>query len=192
MTREDLVRLNRDRTAKGLEPLANPRNSVAGALKLLDPRLAAQRHMRLFSYALGAHEGLDVGSHLEALALLRKYGFPVNPHIESFDSIDKVIDYCNSWADRRNTLPYDTDGLVIKVNDFDQRRRMGMTSKAPRWVVAYKFAAEQALTKLQKIELQVGKLGTLTPVAHLDPVRLAFELNQWAARQTGGGVGRSG
>jgi DNA ligase (NAD+) len=173
MTREDLVRLNRDRTAKGLEPLANPRNSVAGALKLLDPRLAAQRHLRLFAYALGACDGVEVSTHLEALDLLRKYGFPVNPHIESFDSIDKVIAYCDSWADRRNELPYDTDGLVIKVNDFGQRQRLGMTSKAPRWVVAYKFAAEQALTKIQKIELQVGKLGTLTPVAYLDPVRLA-------------------
>jgi DNA ligase (NAD+) len=173
MTREDLVRLNRDRAAKGLEALANPRNSVAGALKLLDPKLAAQRRMRLFTYALGACEGAEARTHLEALDLLRRYSLPVNPHIESFDSIDKVIDYCNSWADRRSTLPYDTDGMVIKVNDFAQRKRLGMTSKAPRWVVAYKFAAEQALTKLLRIEVQVGKTGTLTPVAHLEPVRLA-------------------
>ncbi len=173
MTREDLVKLNRERTAKGQEPLANPRNSVAGALKLLDPRLAAKRHLRLFNYALGACEGVDAGTHLEALDLLRTYGFPVNPHIESFDTIDKVIAYCDSWADKRNALPYDTDGLVIKINDFDQRRRLGMTSKAPRWVVAYKFAAEQALTKLVSIEVQVGKTGTLTPVAHLEPVKLA-------------------
>src|SRR5205807_3607948 len=98
---------------------------------------------------------------------------PVAPHIEAFDTIDKVIEYCNSWADRRNDLAYDTDGMVIKVNDFAQRKRLGMTSKAARWVVAYKFAAEQVLTKLLKIDLQVGKLGTLTPVAHLAPVRLA-------------------
>jgi DNA ligase (NAD+) len=173
MTREDLVKLNRDRAARGLEALANPRNSVAGALKLLDPRQAAQRHLRLFTYALGDCKGVTIKTHLEALDLLRKYGFPVNPHIESFDGIDKVIAYCDSWADRRNSLPYDTDGMVIKVNDFAQRQRLGMTSKAPRWVVAYKFAAEQALTKLQAIEVQVGKTGALTPVAHLDPVRLA-------------------
>ena len=173
MTREELVRLNRLRTAKGQEPLANPRNSTAGALKLLDPRQCAERRLSLFVYALGAVEGVTVKTHLEALDLLRKFGFPVNPHMEAFDSIDQVIAYCDTWKDRRGELAYDTDGMVIKVNDFDQRRRLGMTSKAPRWVVAYKFEAEQALTKLLSIELQVGKLGTLTPVAHLEPVKLA-------------------
>jgi DNA ligase (NAD+) len=173
MTRDDLVRLNRDRATKGLGALANPRNSVAGALKLLDPRESARRHLRLFCYALGALEGVEAKTHTESLDLLRSYGFPVNPHIDSFDTIDKVIDYCNTWQDRRNTLPYDTDGMVIKVDDFAQRKRLGMTSKAPRWVVAYKFAAEQALTKLLSIEVQVGKTGTLTPVAHLEPVKLA-------------------
>lgn len=173
MTREELVRQNRARAASGKEPLANPRNSTAGALKLLDPRQCAERRLKLFTYALGAIEGVTVKTHLESLDLLRKFGFPVNPHIQSFDHIDKVIEYCNSWKDRRGELPYDTDGLVIKVNDVDQRRRLGVTSKAPRWVVAYKFEAEQALTKLLSIELQVGKLGTLTPVAYLEPVHLA-------------------
>ena len=173
LERAELARINRQRTDKGLEVYANPRNLAAGTLKLLDPRLASQRRLRLFTYSLGVSEGVDVKTHREALDLLRRYGFPVNPHIETFDSIDKVIAYCDSWAGRRNDLPYDTDGMVIKVNDMGQQRRLGSTSKAPRWVVAYKFAAEQALTKLLKIELQVGKLGTLTPVAHLEPVRLA-------------------
>lgn len=173
MTREELARINRARTERGEEPYANPRNLTAGTLKLLDPRQCAERKLRLFTYALGATEGVTVRTHLESLDLLKKYGFPVNPHIESFDTIDKVIDYCNSWETRRNDLAYETDGMVIKVNDLDQRRRLGMTSKAPRWVVAYKFAAEQALTKLIDIELQVGKQGTLTPRAHLEPVRLA-------------------
>ena len=173
LERAELARINRERTEKGLEVYANPRNLTAGSLKLLDPRLSAQRRLRLFTYALGACEGVQVKTHLEALDLLRRYGFPVNPHIESFDTIDAVVAYCDSWANRRNDLAYDTDGMVIKVNDLDQRRRLGMTSKAPRWVVAYKFAAEQGLTKLLKIDLQVGKLGTLTPVAHLEPVRLA-------------------
>jgi len=173
LERAELARINRERTDKGLEVYANPRNLTAGTLKLLDPRLAAQRRLRLFTYALGVCEGVQVKSHLQALDLLRQYGFPVNSNIESFDTIDKVIAYCDSWANRRNDLPYDTDGMVIKVNDFAQQRRLGMTSKAPRWVVAYKFAAEQALTKLLKIDLQVGKLGTLTPVGHLAPVRLA-------------------
>jgi DNA ligase (NAD+) len=173
VARAELARLNRERSAKGQEPYANPRNLAAGTLKMLDPRLAAQRRLRLFTYALGAVEGVTVKTHLEALDLLKQFGFPVNPHVASFENIDQVIDYCESWKDRRNDMPYDTDGMVIKVNDYDQQKRLGMRSKSPRWVVAYKFAAEQAVTKLLNIELQVGKQGTLTPVAHLDPVRLA-------------------
>lgn len=173
MTREELVRLNRDRAARDLEPFANPRNSAAGALKLLDPRQCMERHLRLFAYALEVPESHRCKTHLDCLDRLRAYGFPVNSSVAAFDDISKVIDYCASWADRRNDLPYETDGMVIKVNDLAQRRRLGATSKAPRWVVAYKFAAEQALTKLTKIEVQVGKTGTLTPVAYLEPVRLA-------------------
>ena len=173
MNREDLAKLNRDRIAKELEPFANPRNSTAGSLKLLDPKQCAERRLRLFAYALGVCEGVEVASHLDGLKLLKKLGFPVNPHIHSFDAIDAVIDYCDSWASKRNELPYDTDGLVIKVNDLEQRRRLGTTAKSPRWVVAYKFPAEQGLTKLTSIELQIGKQGTLTPVAHLEPVKLA-------------------
>jgi DNA ligase (NAD+) len=140
---------------------------------MLDPKVAAQRHMRLFAYELGAVDGLTVKNHRGTLKLLREYGFPVNPHVDSFDDIEGVIAYCNSWENKRAELPYQTDGLVVKVDDFDQRRRLGVRSKAPRWVVAYKFAAEQALTKLLEISLSVGKTGALTPVAHLDPVRLA-------------------
>jgi DNA ligase (NAD+) len=173
MERAELARINQQRKEKGLDVYANPRNLTAGTLKLLDPRQSAERRLRLFSYALGACDGVEPATHLEALDLLRRFGFPVNPHIQAFDTIDAVIDYCNSWADRRNDLPYETDGLVIKVNDFAQRRRMGTTSKAPRWVVAYKFAAEQGLTRLLKIDVEVGKQGTLTPVAYLEPVRLA-------------------
>src|SRR5262249_25385555 len=99
--------------------------------------------------------------------------FPVNPHIASFEVIDEVIGYVNNWATQRNELPYETDGLVVKVNDYDQRRRLGTTTKVPRWVVAYKFPAEQALTKVLSIDLTVGKNGTLTPTANLTPVRLA-------------------
>jgi DNA ligase (NAD+) len=173
MARAVLARINQERAGRGQEVYANPRNLTAGTLKLLDPRLCAERRLRLFTYALGASEGVEVKTHLEALDLLRRYEFPVNPNIASFDTIDEVIVYSHSWADRRAELPYDTDGLVIKVNDCDQRRRLGSTAKAPRWVVAFKFAAEQAQTKLLKIEVEVGKQGTLTPVAHLEPVRLA-------------------
>src|SRR5262249_45357987 len=173
MTRAELARINRERQAKGLDVYQNPRNLSARTLKLLDPQQSGERKLRVFTYGLGAVEGVDAMTHLDSLKLLREFGFPVNPHIDSFDSIDEVLKYCNSWEHRRNEEPYDTDGLVIKVNDFVQRERLGYTSKSPRWVVAYKFAAEQALTRLVKIEVDVGKQGTLTPVAHLDPVRLA-------------------
>jgi DNA ligase (NAD+) len=169
MTRADFARLNEEAAARGEEAYANPRNLTAGSLKQLDPRICAKRRLRLFAYSVGATDGLVVKTHLDALALLREYGFPVNPETKAFDGIEEVVTYCASWADRRLDLPYDTDGLVIKVNDFDQQRRLGATAKAPRWAVAYKFQAEQAITKLRSIEVQVGKFGELTPVAILDP-----------------------
>jgi DNA ligase (NAD+) len=173
MLREDLARLNRERVEQGLEPFANPRNSAAGALKLLDPRLCAARRLRLFAYSLSGARGTEVQTHQQALDTLKAYGFPLNANVAVFDTIDGVIDYCLGWSERRHDLPYETDGMVIKINDLDQQRRLGMTSRSPRWVVAFKFAAEQALTKLLRIEVQVGKTGKLTPVAHLEPVRLA-------------------
>jgi DNA ligase (NAD+) len=173
MTSADFAKLNEQRAKQGLEVFANPRNSTAGSLKLLDPKLCAKRHLRLFTYALGAVDGIVVKTHLDALDLLKQYGFPVNPHVKACDCIDEVIAYLNTWEEKRHELPYETDGLVIKVNDYGQQRRLGATSKAPRWVTAYKFAAEQATTRLQSIEVQIGKNGVLTPVAHLDPVKLA-------------------
>jgi DNA ligase (NAD+) len=173
MTREDLVRTNLQRHKDGQEPYANPRNLAAGSLKLLDPKLCAERRLRLFAYGMGAVEGVEVKTHRQLLDLLRSYGFPVNPHVETFDNIAAVIDYCASWEKRLGDLPYETDGLVIKVDDFDQRRRLGATSKEPRWVVAYKFEQEQAITKLREITVDVGKNGVLTPVANLDTVQLA-------------------
>jgi DNA ligase (NAD+) len=173
MTREELARLNRQRADKGQKLFDNPRNLAAGTLKMLDPRQSAERRLRVFVYGQGAVEGVEIKTHLGLLDQLRHWGFPVNPHIAAFDMIDEVLDYVNGWAEKRNDLPYETDGLVIKVNDFDQRRRLGATTKVPRWVVAYKFAAEQALTKVLSIDLSVGKNGTLTPTANLQPVRLA-------------------
>jgi DNA ligase (NAD+) len=172
MTRADFARLNEEAAAQGEEAYANPRNLTAGSLKQLDPRICARRRLRLFAYSVGVADSLPARTHLEALALLRDFGFPVNPETKAFDGIDEVVAYCESWADRRLDLPYDTDGLVIKVNDFEQQRRLGATTKAPRWAVAYKFQAEQAITKLRAIEVQVGKYGELTPVAYLDPVQL--------------------
>jgi DNA ligase (NAD+) len=173
MTRADFARLNEECKAQGKKTYENPRNLTSGSLKLLDPRLCAQRRLRLLAYSLGAVEGVTVNTHLEVLDLLRQYGFPVSPEIKAFDSIAEVIAYCESWAEKRFELPYETDGLVIKVNDLDQHRRLGATSKHVRWATAYKFEAEQGITKLLDIEIEPGKYGELTPVALLEPVRLA-------------------
>jgi DNA ligase (NAD+) len=173
MSRADFAKLNAERTAEGEKAYENPRNLTSGTLKMLDSKEVRRRRLRLFAYELVTAEEMGAKSHTAGLKMLRELGFPVNPSVEGFDDIDGVIAYCASWEHKRAELPYDTDGMVIKVDSFDQRRRLGMRSKAPRWVVAYKFAAEQSLTKLREIELSVGKLGTLTPVAHLEPVRLA-------------------
>ncbi|WP_020470585.1 NAD-dependent DNA ligase LigA [Zavarzinella formosa] len=175
MTRAELVRINRERTAGGKEkPYENTRNLSAGTLKLLDPKQSAKRKLRLFAYSAGVVEGLTIATQLELFDHLRKFGFPVNPHTAHFETMEEVIAHCNSWNEKRHDLPYDTDGMVIKVNDFAQRQRLGYTSKSPKWARAYKFEAEQAMTKLGSIELSVGKFGELTPVALFDPpVRLA-------------------
>ncbi len=169
MSRADFVRMNQERKARDEAVAANPRNFSAGSLKLLDSKECAKRRLRLFSYSLGAHEGVTVKTHTEALDLLRKYGFPVNPHIQAFDDIDGVIDYVQTWAEKRHGLDYDTDGMVIKVDNFAQQERLGVTSKAPRWATAYKFETEQAITRIKSIELSVGKDGVLTPTASFDP-----------------------
>jgi DNA ligase (NAD+) len=174
LTRAELVRINRERVADGEKPYENCRNLTAGSIRMLDPREVARRKLRFFAYALGALEGFSVRSHLASLEAMRLFGFPVNPETKSFDSIDGVIAHCAEWNTKRHDLGYDTDGMVVKVDDFGQRERLGYTSKFPRWARAYKFEAEQAMTKLARVEVQVGRTGKLTPVAHFDPpVRLA-------------------
>jgi DNA ligase (NAD+) len=173
MTKAELERLNKIQEEAGEDLHANPRNLTAGTLKLLDPKLCAARNLSFFAYSLGAHDGIDVESHLEVLKLLKEYGFPVNPHTHTCKTIDEVVDYVQTWADKRHQLPYEADGLVIKVDSLEQRERLGMTSKHIRWATAFKFPPDQAKTKLEDIEFSVGTQGVLTPVAHLKPVKLA-------------------
>lgn len=174
MTRAELVRINAERVKAEEEPYANTRNLTAGTLKQLDPKECAKRKLSFFAYGLGAADGVDLKSQAELFDALKAFGFPVNPHTKLCQTIDEVIDYCNSWDAKRKDLGYDTDGMVVKVNDFALRQRLGATSKVPRWAKAYKFEAEQGVTKLGGVEFSVGKFGELTPVALFDPpVQLA-------------------
>jgi DNA ligase (NAD+) len=173
MTNEELARLNAIRAEQGLEAYANTRNTAAGSIKLLDPRICAERHLRLFSHGVGEVEKLTAKTHMEFLTLLGEWGLPVTPHVEVFPDLETAIAHCEELIERLYELDFEVDGLVLKVNSFEQRKRLGSTSKSPRWVIAYKFEKYEAATKLNEIRVQVGKTGTITPVAELEPVELA-------------------
>lgn len=174
LDRREFERLNQERSQADKPIFANPRNAAAGSLKLLNSKQTAERRLRFFAYSLGeVVMDNSPDSQRQALDLLSKLGFPVSEHISVADDIEQVIRLCDKWQTERQKLDYDIDGLVIKVDSFAAQQTLGATSKAPRWCISYKFPAEQAATKLLKIEVQVGKSGILTPVAHLEPVRLA-------------------
>ena len=173
MPRPAFEALNREKQKQGEPLFANPRNGAAGSLKQLDPRIVARRNLAFFSYGLGAVEGRTFRTQQEILKFLRGAGFPVNPYFKLCRDIEQVIAVCGEWDKQRKKADYDTDGMVIKVDDLETQRRLGRTAKAPRFMIAYKFPAERAVTRLLEIELQVGRTGVLTPVAHLEPVFLA-------------------
>jgi len=165
--------VNKEKEKADEEPFANPRNAAAGSLKLLDPKIAAMRHLNVFIYAIGACEGCDFKTHEEVLEFLKEAGFNVNPDHKKCATIDEVIQYCDQWEKKKDKLPYHIDGMVAKVNSLRAQRSLGATSKAPRWMIAYKFPAEQKETLLRDIIVQVGRTGTLTPVAIMDPVSVS-------------------
>ncbi|MGI6139400.1 MAG: NAD-dependent DNA ligase LigA [Candidatus Hydrogenedentales bacterium] len=172
MTISELDRINREREEEGLEAFRNPRNTTAGTLKLLDPKEVARRRLSAFFYDIV--EGLPLlKKHDEILKALRDLGLPVNEHHRFCPTIEEVIDFCNLWQEKRHELDYEIDGIVVKVNDLDQRVILGSTAKAPRWIIAYKFPAAVARTTLLEIEISVGKSGALTPVAILEATSLA-------------------
>ena len=172
MPKESFRRLNEEREAKGEVLFANPRNAAAGSIRQLDPKIAAQRDLRVMVYDIMYLEGKEIFRHSEALELLRQQGFSViEPFISS--SMQEIVDYCAKWAQKRHDLSFEIDGLVIKVNDLEKQKRLGYTSKSPRWAIAYKFPAEQGVTKLVDILVRVGRTGAVTPTAILEPVRLA-------------------
>ena len=171
MNKEDFEKLNEERERAGERPFANPRNATAGTLKLQDPKLVAQRPLRFFAYYLSA-EDVELKSHYENLQILKKLGFPVCEHVKLCNSIDEVVEFWHYWEERRDTLPYEIDGIVVKVDSLKQQEILGAVAKSPRWAIAFKFTPRQAQTKLLGITLQVGRVGTITPVAELKPVPL--------------------
>ncbi len=173
MTNADLADLNAKLEAAGHRVLANPRNGTAGSLKLLNPRLCAERPLRFFAHSAGTYEGPPLATHREFLDLVASYGLPPTPLVKTFDSIDKAVEHCNAWFQQAEALDFEIDGLVLKINRFDQRKKLGFTSKAPRWAIAYKVEKYEASTRLNDVTVQVGKTGVLTPVAQLEPVTIA-------------------
>mgnify|MGYP001351003031 CR=1 FL=1 len=169
---EGFAKMNAERVEIGEEPYANPRNTASGSLKLQDSAEVAKRPLECLLYSItGSNTG--VSSQFEGLEKARKWGFKVPAESELKDSIAEVLKYVNYWDEHRHDLPYETDGVVVKVNDFHQQEELGHTAKSPRWAIAYKFKAEQESTKLNKITYQVGRTGAITPVANLDAVQLA-------------------
>ena len=164
--------MNENRIANDLEPFANPRNAASGSVKMQDSKEVAKRPLDCFLYYLLGKE-LPSQKHYDNLQTAREWGFKIPHEIEVCSSIDKVIDFINYWDNKRHHLPYDIDGIVIKVNDLKLQEQMGFTAKSPRWAISYKFKAEQVSTVLNEITYQVGRTGAITPVANLEPVLLA-------------------
>ncbi len=173
MPRKSFIALNEARDEAGIMPFANCRNAAAGSLRQLDPHVTASRNLAFFAYALGDIEGMEIHSQEELLQKLADFHFQVNPNYRKWHSIEGVIEGVNEWEEKRHDLGYDTDGMVIKVNDFAQQNRLGATVRDPKWATAYKYPPEEAETRIEKIVVTMGRTGVLTPSADLTPVHLA-------------------
>jgi DNA ligase (NAD+) len=172
MSLPDFAALNERRAEAGLSTFMNPRNSAAGTIRQLDPALAAERPLSMWCYGIGATDGLELGSHWEALEWLRAHGFRVNSDVERLDSEDAVVARCLSWQERRGALDFEIDGVVVKVDDVELQRRLGVVGRDPRWAIAWKFPPTTAVTTLHEVLWNVGKFGDLHPFARLEPVHV--------------------
>jgi DNA ligase (NAD+) len=170
MPRRSFEKLNAEREKQQLTPFANPRNAAAGALRALEPSVTASRQLEYFAYFLLVDGRFYYESHWESLDALAKMGFKVNPRRKKCADLDELLKFCEEWQSKRESLPYEIDGVVVKVDSVRQQQALGWTAKAPRWAIAFKFPAQQRPTTIENIEVQVGRTGTLTPVAHLAPV----------------------
>jgi len=165
-------KINQERKKSGESLFANPRNAAAGSLRLLDPKEVTSRHLDIFLYSIFI-EGKELPSQWENLQALKELGFKINPCSRHCSSLEEVISFWEEWHEKREDLDYDVDGIVVKVNSTEQQKSLGSTAKFPRWAISFKFPARQATTKIQNIEVQVGRTGALTPVAILEPVKLS-------------------
>jgi DNA ligase (NAD+) len=172
MPKAGLKKLNKDREAKGESLFANPRNAAAGSIRQLDPKIAATRPLEAYFYTLSFSGDRLPSTHEGCLEVMRKSGLRTSPHTKKFDSIDKVLEYIVSWESKRDGIEYEIDGIVVKVNSLAQQSKLGYTAKEPRWAIAYKYPAKQMTTRLLDIQVQVGRTGTLTPVALMEPVQV--------------------
>jgi DNA ligase (NAD+) len=174
MTKRGFEKLNEERGAAGQPLFANPRNSAAGSLRQLDPRITASRPLDLWTYGVGWIDGgASPETHFHTMRWLESFGLPVNPEMRRFESIDEVIAFCAHWTEARDRLAYEIDGIVVKVDDLRLQQQLGAVGREPRWAIAYKFPAIQATTKLLRIEVNVGRTGSLNPFAVLEPVNIA-------------------
>ena len=173
MPKRSFENLNKEREEKGQELFANPRNAAAGSLRQLDPKIAASRNLDVFLYAVGEWENNTLPTHSARLERLKELGFKTNPEWRKCKTIEEVMEFVNYWTEERPNLPYEIDGIVIKIDDLAQQEELGYTAKSPRWSIAYKFPAEEVMTKLLDIELSVGRTGVVTPTGILEPVRIA-------------------
>jgi DNA ligase (NAD+) len=171
MEKRDFQILNKEKSQKKEPLFANPRNAASGSLKLLDARITAERKLHFFIHSFGSLEpNKGIKTHWEFLQVAKDWGLPINPNSKLCKNINEAISYCMRWQDRRDSLNYEIDGIVIKVNSLVQQKKLGFTLKSPRWAIAYKFPAHQATTKVKDIIVQVGRTGALTPVAELEPI----------------------
>jgi len=180
MAKRDFLALNQTQAEKNDKIFANPRNAAAGSLRQLNPAITAGRRLSVFAYALGAYEGIPFTTHWDFLQRLKQWGFPVNPLIQVCHNTDEMLAFFHHLESIRSSLDYDIDGVVYKVNSFELQKRLGFIARSPRWAIAHKFPAEQATTVLEKIRIQVGRTGALTPVADLAPVNIGGVLVQHA------------
>ena len=173
MPKNSFAKLNQQKEEIGEEPFANPRNAAAGSLRQLDPKIAASRKLDIYLYSIADNGGVEITSHSEGLDWLDSLGFKTNQERRKCENIDEVLEYVNGWVEKRSQLSYEIDGIVIKVNSYAHHEILGTTVKSPRWSIAYKFPAEEVVTTLLDIELNVGRTGVVTPTAILESVKVA-------------------